>query len=257
MKAREVVEMLENLCPKQYALGWDNPGMHVGHWDNQVKKVLIAVDADDTVVDYAVNNDVDMIIAHHPLIFSGIKQINDDNFIARRVMKLIENGINCYCMHTNFDVAGGMATEAADRMELLDAVPLEETVPGEGIGRVGNLPEPATVGDICRRVKEKFGLANVILYGDENAVVSRVGISPGSGKSMIEYATMLSAQVLITGDISYHDGIDSVAKGVHIIDAGHYGIEHIFIDIVKKYLIGKGTELEVVPMPINNPQKFI
>lgn len=257
MKAREVVEMLENLCPKHYALGWDNPGMHVGHWDNQVKKVLIAVDADDAVVDYAVNNNVDMIIAHHPLIFSGIKQINDDNFIARRVMKLIENGINCYCMHTNFDVAGGMATEAAARMELLDCVPLEETVPGEGIGRVGNLPAPATVGEICNRVKEKFGLPNVILYGDENAEVSRVGISPGSGRSMIEFATTLSAQVLITGDISYHDGIDSVAKGVHIIDAGHYGIEHIFIDIVKEYLIGKGTELLVVPMPINNPQKFI
>lgn len=257
MKAREVVEMLENLCPKQYALGWDNPGMHVGHWDNEISKVLIAVDADDAVVDYAVNNGVNMIIAHHPLIFSGIKQINDDNFIARRVMKLIENGINCYCMHTNFDVAGGMATEASDRMELLDAVPLEETVPGEGIGRVGNLSEPVTVGEICNRVKDKFGLPNVILYGDENAVVSRVGISPGSGKSMIEYAVNLLAQVLVTGDISYHDGIDAVAKGVNIIDAGHYGIEHIFIDIVKEYLIGKGTDLEVVPMPINNPQKII
>ena len=52
MKAREVVEMLENLCPKHYALGWDNPGMHVGHWDNQVKKVLIAVDADDEIIGY-------------------------------------------------------------------------------------------------------------------------------------------------------------------------------------------------------------
>lgn len=257
MKARDVVDILEKLCPKQYALDWDNPGMHVGHWDNQVKKVLVAVDADDAVVDYAVNNDVDMIIAHHPLIFSGIKQINDDNFIARRVMKLIENGINCYCMHTNFDVVGGMATEAADRMELSDTVPLEETVPGEGIGRVGNLSEPATVGEICNRVKKKFGLPNVILYGDENAVVSRVGISPGSGKSMIRYAKDLEAQILITGDISYHDGTDAVAKGVHIIDAGHYGIEHIFIDIVEKYLNGNGMELEVIPMPINNPQKFI
>lgn len=257
MKAKEVVELLEKLCPTEYALGWDNPGMHVGHMDNEIGKVLIAVDADDAVVEYAVNNKVDMIITHHPLIFSGLKQVNDDDFIARRVIKLIESRINCYCMHTNFDVAGGMATKAAEMISLIDCVPLEETLPGEGIGRVGYLPKSMTVKELCEMVKTQFALDTVVLYGDENISVQRVAISPGSGKSMISYAKELEAQALITGDISYHDGIDAVANGIQIIDAGHYGIEHIFIDIVERYLRGAEVALDIISMPINNPQKYI
>ena len=103
MKAIEIVELLEKLCPKEYACEWDNPGMNIGHNDNVIHKILVAVDADDEVVNFAVNNHVDMIVTHHPLLFIGIKQINDSSFMGRRVMKLIENGINWYFIHTNFD----------------------------------------------------------------------------------------------------------------------------------------------------------
>ena len=160
-------------------------------------------------------------------------------------------------MHTNFDVAGGMATKAAEMISLIDCVPLEETLPGEGIGRVGYLPKSMTVKELCEMVKTQFALDTVVLYGDENISVQRVAISPGSGKSMISYAKELEAQALITGDISYHDGIDAVANGIQIIDAGHYGIEHIFIDIVERYLRGAEVALDIISMPINNPQKYI
>ncbi len=258
MIAIEIVELLEKLCPKEYACEWDNPGMHIGHNNNEIHKILVAVDADDEVVEFAVNNQVDMIVTHHPLLFRGIKQINDNSFIGRRVMKLIENGINCYCMHTNFDAVGGMATSAADRLELTDCKVLSEVKDGEGIGRCGRLPKELTIRELCELVKDKFNLQKVVLYGDENLIVNNVAICPGSGKDEISSSIKLGAEVLITGDMTYHYGVDSVAQGLCIIDAGHYGIEHIFIGIVTEYLNKQlDNKVSVIPMEINNPQKFI
>lgn len=258
MKAKELVDLLEQLCPREYACTWDNIGMHIGHYDKEIHKILIAVDADDAVVDFAVSNNVDMIVTHHPLLFGGIKQINDNSFMGRRVLKLIENHINCYCMHTNFDTVGGMATVSADRLSLTDCVVLSEVKDGEGIGRVGNLPQALTIKELCELVKKQFNLECVVLYGDEKLTVSRVAICPGSGKDEIQAAINLGAKVLITGDMTYHYGVDSVAQGLHIIDAGHYGIEHIFIEIITEYLENKGlNDVEVIPMKIDNPQKYI
>ena len=257
MKAREIVETLEKLCPTNKACEWDNPGMHIGHWDAEIKTVLIVVDCDDFAVDYAIRNNVDTIIAHHPLLFGGIKKINDERFMGKRVLALIENKINCYCMHTNFDIAGGMAEEAADRINLTNYVPLEAVTDTEGIGKTGILSEAVSVGELCNRVKKAFNLTNVVLYGNEEDVVTKVAISPGSGKDMIDYALNKGAQVLITGDITYHYGIDAVAAGLRIIDAGHYGIEHIFIELVEKYMRDNCPEIGIIPMPINNPQKIM
>ncbi len=257
MIAREIVNILEDLCPIECACSWDNPGMHIGHLDKEVNTVLIVVDCDDAAVTYAIANNVDMIIAHHPLLFGGIKQINDDSVMGKRVLSLIENGINCYCMHTNFDIAGGMAEEAAVRIGLIDCEPLEEVNEAQGIGKVGKLVKSVTVADLCATVKNAFGLTNVILYGEKDDVVSRVAISPGSGKDMIALAKVKGAEVLITGDITYHYGIDAVADGLRIIDAGHYGIEHIFIKLVNDYLDQMCSSLKIIPMPINNPQKVL
>ncbi len=258
MKAIEIVEVLERLCPREFACEWDNPGMHIGHNDNEIIKILVSVDADDEAVDFAVGNEIDMLVTHHPLLFKGIKQINDDSFMGRRIMKLIENGINCYCMHTNFDTIGGMADIAAQKIDLTDCKVLSEVKNGEGIGRVGKLPNELTVRELCELVKERFNLPKVVLYGDENTVVSYVAICPGSGRDEIQNAIRLGAKVLITGDITYHYGVDSVAEGLCIIDAGHYGIEHIFIEIVKDYLEWHlDIPIQIIPMEINNPQKYI
>ncbi len=258
MKAIEIVEILEKLCPKEFACEWDNPGMQIGHDDNEIHKILVAVDADDTVTDYAVNNQIDMIVTHHPLLFKGIKQINDNSFMGRRIMRLIENGINCYCMHTNFDTVGGMADVAAERIGLSGCVVLSEVKNGEGIGRVGKLPKKLTMRELCELVKDKFNLTRVALYGDENMTAGNVAICPGSGKDEIPNAIKLGANVLITGDMTYHYGVDSVAQGLCIIDAGHYGIEHIFIDIVTEYLNAQlNNQVRIIPMEIDNPQKYI
>lgn len=257
MKAYEIAELMETLSPVRYACDWDNVGMDVGRRDNEIKKILVTLDISDEAVDKAVAIKADMIISHHPLIFKGIKKVNESDIVGRRILTMAENHINCYCMHTNFDCVGGMAELAADRIGLQDCIVLEEVCEGEGIGRVGFLKHDMSVKELCSMVKEQFSLDKVALYGNEDEIVKKVAICPGSGKDEIELALLKGAKAIITGDVSYHYGIDSVAKGINVIDAGHYGIEHIFIDKIKSYLIENTKDIEVVKMDLVNPQKYI
>lgn len=256
MKAGEIAGLLEKFSPCKYACDWDNVGMHVGRKDNEINRILVTVDVDDAAISKAVEIGAGMIVSHHPLIFHGLQKVNEDDFIGKRVLTLLENRINCYCMHTNFDCIG-MADAAAELIGLKDTEVLEEILDGEGIGRIGTLEKPVTVKALCETVKKVYGLEKVVLYGDENAIVSKAAICPGAGKDDIIPALEKGAGVIITGDVTYHYGIDSFARGINVIDAGHYGIEHIFIDIIGDYLEKVLTGVDVVRMEVSNPQKFI
>lgn len=250
MKCSEIIGMLRELAPEEYACEWDNPGLLAGRSDKEVKTVYIALDATERVVNAAKEAGADMLITHHPLIFKAIKQVNDRNFITNRLVKLIQADISYYAMHTNFDAAPGcMADLAAGRLGLSRCVPLE--VMGEvksaeglvpyGIGKTGILDTPMTVRELAAKVKASFGLPFAIVYGQEllDREARRVSVCPGSGGGEIEAALLNGAQVFVTGDIGHHQGIDAAARGMAVIDGGHYGLEHIFISHMADYLGGR------------------
>lgn len=254
MQCRELIEILEKLAPREYACDWDNPGFLAGREGKEVRRVLVALDATDQVIAQAVEEGADMVVTHHPLIFRPLKQVNDRNFISRRIVTLIQKDICYYAMHTNFDIAPGcMGDLAAKRLGMIPEGPLEVTGEAEGcpigIGRIGAMPEAMTLDDLARRVKEAFGLPFVVVYGSGQVPepVSRVAISPGSGGSMMGCAVAAKAQALVTGDVGHHDGIDAAANHMAVIDGGHYGIERIFLPFVAGYLRREaGEELTVV-----------
>lgn len=253
MRCSEITDRLGALAPESCACEWDNPGLLAGRHDKEVKRIYIALDATDQVVEQAISRGADMLLTHHPLIFKAIKQVNDQDFITRRLIRLIQADISYYAMHTNFDAAPGcMADLAAARLGLKDCAPLE--LMGEmngqpyGIGKVGVFNQPMELEMLAERVKEKFGLPFVLIYGQNRVPdpVSRVAVCPGAGGSVTEAALKAGAQVLVTGDISHHQGIDCVARGMAIIDGGHYGLEHIFVDYMAGFLgkeLGDGVEL--------------
>lgn len=261
MKVQQILELIEKQCPLAAAESWDNPGLLVGDPQAQVEKVYVALDATDEVIDHAIEAGVDLLLTHHPLIFGKISRVRADDFLGRRIMKLIEHRISIVCMHTNFDVFG-MADLASEKMALQKTSPLEVT--GEdaegravGIGAVGELKEELSLTEVADHVKEAFDLEQVKVFGDPFARIKRAAVSPGSGKSMIEQAAAQDVQVLITGDIDHHSGIDAVAQGVNIIDAGHYGMEHIFIPFMVKYLKEKADGLSVCAEPFKEPFYYI
>lgn len=263
MRCTELIRCLENLAPLSYACSWDNPGLMAGRGNKEIRKVLIALDATDEAVELAVKGGFDLLLTHHPLIFSPIKKVNDQDFIGRRLVKLIQADIGCYSMHTNFDAAPGcMADLAGGRLGLSDTQPLE--VMGEdetrgmpyGIGICGNLEKAMDLRELALTVKERFSLPFVNVYGLEKLCgpMVRAAVCPGSGKGMSGRALALGAQVLITGDMGHHDGIDAVALGLAVIDAGHYGLEHIFMDFMEDYIREHiSRELIVEKMAVDFP----
>ena len=204
MKCSEIIEVLGRLAPEGCACEWDNPGLLAGRSGKEVRNIYIALDATDQVVEAAIGAGADMLLTHHPLIFKAIKKVNDQDFITRRLVKLIQADISYYAMHTNFDAAPGcMADLAAERLGLTECVPLE------------------AMGEI------------------EGAIAS-------------------GSQVLVTGDISHHQGIDAAARNIAVIDGGHYGLEHIFIPYMADYLAARlGDGVNVIQAPPSWPTVII
>lgn len=256
MICSSIIEEIEKTYPKAYALEWDNVGLQVGRSEKEVKKIYIALDATDEVIAEAAKWGADLLLTHHPMIFKALKQINDQNFIGRRVMKLIRNDISYYAMHTNYDVMG-MADLAGEILQMEQAEVLEVTGERdgqpEGIGRIADLKEPMSLADCCAFVKERFQLPGVKVFGAADMQVRRIAVCPGSGKSTIGTALEKGADVLITGDIDHHEGIDAVAQKMAVIDAGHYGIEHIYIEDMKKFCEAHFPEVEVRTAGICHP----
>lgn len=262
MKCREIIEILETLAPHRCACEWDNPGLLAGRQEKEIKKILLTIDVDDRAVETAVCENVDMIISHHPLIFKPVKHVTDEDFIGNRLIRLIQSDISYYAMHTNFDSAPGcMADIVAERLGIVFGAPLEEL--GEengvpyGIGKIGVLHAPMNGRALAKQIKETFGLPYVTVYGSElweEEPVKIAATCPGSGGSTICEALSKGAQVLVTGDISHHEGIDAEAQGLMIVDAGHYGLEHVFMEYMEKYLKEQlEDELHIIKMPIHFP----
>lgn len=237
MECREIMQRIEKQYPKDAALDFDNVGLQAGRRDKKVRKILLALDATDKVVEQAVELNVDMLITHHPLIFSPLKHVTDEDFIGARILKLLRNDISYYAMHTNYDVLG-MADLAGDILGLENMQVLDETTEdgSVGIGKLGETASVCTLRSYCEEMKQKLKLDCVRVFGDLDMQIHKVAICPGSGKSTIQSALNKGAEVLVTGDIGHHEGMDASAQGLNIIDAGHYGTEYIFVDDVAKFL---------------------
>lgn len=243
MNCRQLLHTIEFLCPPAHAENWDNPGLIAGDYDKDIKKIYIALDATSEVIDEAIRQNCDLIITHHPLVFSGLRQINSDDFTARRLLKLIRNDICCYAMHTNFDV-DVMGDLAADMLGLLETSVLQVTgqkfVAGAyediGIGTHGILPEAMTLRDCAELVKTVFDIPDVRIFGDPDQIVRTAAMCPGSGKDLLSDVKRVHADVYISGDFGHHNGLDAVEQGIMVIDAGHQGIEKIFVKYMKDYI---------------------
>lgn len=256
MQCKEIMGIIEEVYPKEAALGFDNVGLQAGRSDKEVRRIYLALDATEEVIGAAEALQADMLITHHPLIFSPLKCVTDENFVSRRILELIRKDISYYAMHTNYDVLG-MAALAERILGLQDAQVLDVTAEfdgkEEGIGRIGNLEKSMTLRECCDYVKKRLSLEWVKVSGDLDQKVRRLAISPGSGKSAIAPAVEKGADVLVAGDIGHHDGLDAWEQGLSVIDAGHYGTEYIFMEDMKGFL-GKRLEgVEIMTAPAIHP----
>jgi len=357
-----IVELIEKLAPKREAEDWDNVGLQVGHPADKVSRVLVTLDLTEPVALEAIDQGVDMIVTHHPLIFRPLKQVRFDLPEGKLIQLLIKKGIAVYAVHTNLDnCAGGVNTILADLLGLKDIEVLEahygklvkiavyvprgyeeqvrqalcdngggwignysdctfstagegtfrpreganpfigkrgdleragefrlETIVREqdlaravkamikahpyeevaydlypllnegktyGMGRIGRLPAAVTLGRLGEIVGEALEVAAVRIAGNPDQLVTRVAVCGGSGGSFVHRAAFAGAEVLVTGDVKHHEGLDALARGLAVIDAGHYGTERPVVPVLARYLreeLGNwGRDVDVAVSTVN------
>lgn len=344
IKCQVIMDAMERLAPKCLAENWDNVGLLLGSPAQNISKVLVTLDITQGVVEQAIRDQVDLIVTHHPILFTPVKNIRTDLPQGKILASLLAANIAVYTAHTNLDSAtGGVNDILVTKFHLQDAKPLTtsyreklyklavfvpktheqivsqavweagaghignyshcgfvsqgvgsflpladaqpfigqcgelerveeirfETIVSEknsrrvikamlkahpyeevaydlyellnsgnswGLGRIGKLTTPLSLADFIVLVKETLGINSVSVSGDSHKIIKKVAVCGGSGASLIQKAAFAGADVLVTGDVKYHEGQDGLAAGLAIIDAGHFATEQPVVASVAEYL---------------------
>lgn len=235
-KVKDYIEAMERLAPSSLAADWDNVGLQAGHPEQPVQRVLVCLTITEALTT-AMEERFDLIVVHHPLIFKPLRSLRWDRPEARPLVRLSAAGTAVLVCHTNLDHAAfGLNYWLAERFGLSDLSVLDPLPdhPEAGLGRIGNR-SPIALPSLVKLVQKQLGVP-VRFVGNENTVCQRVAVCGGSGGRLIEKASSAHADVLITGDVDYHDALLADSLGLALLDAGHYGTERLMVDEVAAYL---------------------
>ena len=223
-KVKDIIKVIEEFAPLSIQEKWDNSGLCIGSPEASVSSVLLALDCTPELVDEAVRIGADMIVTHHPLIFSGLRKISPDDVTGTAVIKAVSAGIAVYAAHTSADkVLAGVSGAMARKLSLKNISVLDSEGDGVGLGAVGDLETPLSAMDAVLMIKEKFGLDMVRTSRPLDIPISRIAMCGGSGSSLIPQAMASGAQLYLCGDISYHHFFTS--PDFMLMDVGHYESE--------------------------------
>lgn len=233
MTVKELYRRLEMRIPRELSEPWDNDGlMCCADSHQEIHKVILTLDVTEDVVDYAIESGVDLIVSHHPLIFKPLTSISEDNHVARKVIKLLENNVTVMSFHTRLDKVSGGVNDY-----LCQVLGIEDTIPfGEGdLGRIGYIPEERLLDDFALHVKECLD-ADVVRVADALNPVRHVAVVGGDGKSYVKDAIALGADTYISGRIGYNVMEEAAEMGINLIEAGHYFTEQPITEFLRNLL---------------------
>lgn len=242
----EIFEFLNELAPTTLKMDFDNVGLLVGDKEAAVYNCLVALDITDDVISEAQKLNCQLIVSHHPLIFSGLKSVTADNLTGRKIIKLLSSGISAVCMHTNLDIAKGGVNDAL--MQSLGAV--QETyleasdTPGEGCGRIGTLPHERDFYDFLDFCKSEL-CAGGLRYHYAGRTVKKLAVMGGSGGSALSLAAAAGCDTYVTADVKYNTFLDAKELGINLIDAGHFCTENVIVPVIAEKLSQRFCDIGV------------
>ena len=234
MEIRELIDKLIEKYPLDLQESWDNSGLQIGNLDRELTGLLISLDLEDEGVDKAIENDCNLIITHHPYLFNGTKSIDLSDSFYSRLEKVIKNDISVFAIHTNLDIAeDGLNDNLCEILGIEDRKVLEA---GKdfGLGRFGYINE-TRADEFAKKVKEVLAANELVCYGDLEKNISKIAVCGGAGSSLFDDAIGHGCDLMITGDVSYHMGMDYGNRGLVILDPGHFASEnHIIYKLEKE-----------------------
>jgi GTP cyclohydrolase I len=235
---KEVVEFLESAAPPYLAESWDNPGLQLGFSDRPLQAMLAALDPSVSVIQQAVSKEAGLLVTHHPLFFKPVSSLTFDTFPGDVVQSAVMEKISVVSLHTNLDSArDGVSDVLAEMIGLRDVEVLEKKrkAEGVGLGRIGSLPGKENPEEVFARIKGCLKLRFLRITGATAAPIRRIAVVGGSGGGMINEAADAGADLLLTGDVTHHQALDALHRGLTVADGGHFATEKAaFSRIIQK-----------------------
>ncbi|MBE6879127.1 MAG: Nif3-like dinuclear metal center hexameric protein [Ruminococcaceae bacterium] len=245
VNAKDIYNYLNDIMPFETQEKWDNSGLLV-NCGNSVNKVLCCLDVTKAAVDKAIEENCQLIVSHHPVIFSSIKSLDCGSIL----MKLIQNNISVISAHTNFDkYQFGTSYRLAQYCGVKGNGELLE------FGLAISLEEPQLFSSFVEKIKQKVNVPLQYTNGKEN--VNRVFVIAGSGKGMTEEIMAAGCDCVITGENSYHDMLDLKELGISCICLGHDESEKISVDTLTKLINDRFESAEAVSYIEESLVKYI
>lgn len=252
MTVQTVFEILNQIAPFDTQMGFDNAGVLIGSKKKEVRKIGVVLDVTDEAIDYAVEQGIDLIVSHHPVIFSGLKSIDGDSTVYR----LIKENIGVISAHTNLDAAAnGVNQILAQTMEFVDIQPLG--LPGETtppMGRMGTLKQPIPCQAFAEQVNKKLNTR--VKFVNTGRMISKVAVCGGAGEDFIVPALQAGADALVTADVKHHNFLLAKSLGLSLMDAGHFETEQVVVPALCKQLEGL-VEVPVAVIPQVSPVEYV
>ena len=260
---RAVTHYLETIAPRHLQESYDNAGLIVGDPDREVTGVLTCLDSTEAIVAEAVERGCNLVVAHHPIVFRGLKSITGRNYVERTVIAAIKQDVAIYAIHTNLDNVRfqGVNERIAQRLgleelELLSPKPAPEVEQPVGSGMMGVLPEPMAERDFLAHVKERMG-AGVVRHTELlGRPIRRVALCGGAGSFLLPQARAAGADVFVTADYKYHEFFDADGQ-LLIADIGHFESEQFTSDLLRELIHKKFRTFAVLQTQQNtNPVRY-
>ena len=237
MTVQWLYDWLNAYAPFDTAEEFDNPGLLTGRMDWEVTGVLLALDCTPQTVREARELGANVIISHHPLMFSPLQTLREDGFEAGILCELIRGKIALIAAHTNLDKAvGGVNDALAARLGL-------SQITGEGFVRAGDLPYPMTAAEAASYCGEKLDTV-VRLTGSPDTRIIRLGMCSGAGSGEWKEALKWGAQAFLTGEVKHHVAIEAAFSGIPLMEAGHYATEDPGMDMLADALQKAADEVQ-------------
>jgi len=252
-----LLDVLQELAPLELAEEWDNVGLLIcPSRKKTTRKILLAIDLTEPVLEEALKAGADTIVAYHPPIFDPLSELTPTKARERVILRLVESRIAVYSPHTALDaVVGGVNDWLAQGLGEGDSRPivpfvapgLETAEVATGQGRLVRLRKPVKLSTLVRRIKSHLGLKKLRMarVGRGNPVISTVGLCAGAGGSVLGG---VEADVYLTGEMRHHDVLDANALGATVILCEHTNTERGYLRILRSRLarsLGRGVEVRV------------
>ena len=216
MKVNDVYNAINSLAPFSSAEEWDNCGLLLGSLNDECKTALVCLDITNEVVAQAVENNAQVIISHHPVIFDPLKTIDYNSKIA----KLIRNNIAVISAHTNLDIAENGVNDTL--CKILNLTQTAKT--SDSFLRICECERFENGKELARFVKEKLN-SHELTFTDTNKPITRIAVCSGSGSSLAEDVISQKVDAFITGELKHNAMLDLFDAGICAVMAGHFSTE--------------------------------